>query len=475
MSRAKCAVIAGLLAGDLLALAGALVFGLVIDRNLFDQSSPTGAGVAFVGALPPLMLVFFAFNRLYDPDALFAGHSEYAAVVKGSVTGGALLLIGAFLSDQPVSRSTLALPLLLSAPLVVGWRFLVRRVVFRLHEAGLFVRKWLIVGADQHAAAVALHLNAPKSKGIRVVGFLDDYRPLGSRVTDGLSVLGDPRSAFKVAREQGATAIVIVPHAISWESYRDLLEMATENEEIRIKVAPGLQHLVLMGAQMTDSSFLPIVRLQPLRITGVNAALKRSLDYMGSLLLLPLTGAIVLLAWLASRVDGGGPVLLRQAVIGRKKRPFTLQTLAAPCGPPPPRPLPKRAWALRNRIASGRLAKLPNLLNVLSGHMSLVGPRALPDMERLDQNWMRNLLLVRPGLTGPAAGSSGKEGLEEQTLKDVAYVRNYSLWLDLRLLFASFKRILAGKRSLPSSYASVHVQHGKSESTVVTETAGRAT
>lgn len=475
MIRAKHAVVVGLLAGDLLMLAGALALGLALDRSLFDPSSPTAAGVAFAAVLPPLLITLFVFNRLYDSDTLFAGHSEYAAVVKGSATGGALLLIAAFLSDQPVSRGNLVLPVLFSVPFVIGWRFMVRRLVFRLHEAGLFVRKWLIVGADQHSAAVALHLNAPKSKGIRVVGFLDDYRPLGSRVTDGLSVLGDPRSAFKVAREQGASAIVIVPHAIGWESYRDLLEMATENEKIRIKVAPGLQHLVLMGAQMTDSSFLPIVRLQPLRITGLNAVLKRSLDYVGSLLLLVVTGPIVALGWLASRLDGGGPVLLRQAVIGRKKRPFTLLTIAAPCGPPPPRLLPGLAWACRKRISSGRLAKLPNVLNVLGGHMSLVGPRALPEMERLKEDWMRNLLLVRPGLTGPAAGSFGREGLEEQTLKDVAYVRNYSLWLDLRLLFASFKRMLAGKRSVPASYVSVHVQHGKSESSVVTGIAGRAT
>ncbi|MDI6858520.1 MAG: sugar transferase [Dehalococcoidia bacterium] len=474
MFRARHAVIAALLAGDLLMLAGALALGLALDRGLFDPSSPTTAGVAFAAALPPLMLVFFAFNRLYDSDTLFAGHSEYAAIVKGSATGGALLLIAAFLSDQLVSRGSLVLPVLFSAPFVIGWRFMVRRLVFRLHEAGLFVRKWLIVGADQHAAAVALHLNAPKSKGIRVVGFLDDYRPLGSRVTDGLSVLGDPRSAFKVAREQGASAIVIVPHAIGWESYRDLLEMATENEGIRIKVAPGLQHLVLMGAQMTDSSFLPIVRLQPLRITGLNAVLKRSLDYVGSLLLLVFAGPVVALGWLASRLGGGGPVLLRQAVIGRKKRPFTLLTIAAPSGPPPPGLLPGLAWACRNRISSGRLAKLPNVLNVLGGHMSLVGPRALPEMERLEEDWMRNLLLVRPGLTGPAAGSSGRDGLEEQTLKDVAYVRNYSLWLDLRLLFASFKRMLAGERSVPASYTSVHI-HGKSGSSVVTEIAGRAT
>jgi lipopolysaccharide/colanic/teichoic acid biosynthesis glycosyltransferase len=462
------------MAGDLLVLAGAVAVGLVVHgRFLRPSAAPTEETLVFAALMPPLIVLLFALNRLYDPDFLFAGHSEYAAVVKGIGYGVAVMLIAAFLSDRPVSRGGIILPLLFGVPFVLGWRFLIRRLVFRLHEAGFFVRKWLIVGADQHAAAAALQLNEPKSKGIRVIGFLDDYRPLGSRVTDGLSVLGEPRSAFKVARERGASAIVLVPHAIGWESYRDLLEMATDNEGIRVKVAPGLQHLVLMGAQMTDSSFLPLVRLQPLRITGLDAALKRSLDYAGALLLLALAGPVLLLCWLASRVDGGGPVLLRQSVLGRKKRPFTLLTLAAPCGPPPAGFFPRWAWSLRGAVASGRLAKLPNLLNVLGGHMSLVGPRALPELERLDKDWTRNLLLVRPGLTGPAAEALGREGLEEQTLKDIAYVRSYSLWLDLRLLFASLKRMLGRKRSLPSSYSSV--QYGRAESPATTGTAGRAT
>jgi lipopolysaccharide/colanic/teichoic acid biosynthesis glycosyltransferase len=122
------------------------------------------------------------------------------------------------------------------------------------------------------------------------------------------------------------------------------------------------------------------------------------------------------------------------------------------------------------------MGKLPNILNVLWGHMSLVGPRAVPESDStLDQNWVRNLLLVRPGLTGPAVDRPGGNSIENQTLKDIAYVRNYSLWLDIRLLFASVKRMLRRKKGVPPSYPAIDRIFQEAEVAVAPETVGRAT
>jgi lipopolysaccharide/colanic/teichoic acid biosynthesis glycosyltransferase len=132
-------------------------------------------------------------------------------------------------------------------------------------------------------------------------------------------------------------------------------------------------------------------------------------------------------------------------------------------------------WRLRHAIAASRLGKLPNVLNVIAGHMSLVGPRAIreSDSAAMDQHWLRNLLLVRPGVTGPAADAARGEGLEQQTIKDIAYVRSYSIWLDVRLLFACLKRVLRRKKSLPSSYLSIHYPSTERETAAATEAARR--
>jgi lipopolysaccharide/colanic/teichoic acid biosynthesis glycosyltransferase len=195
----------------------------------------------------------------------------------------------------------------------------------------------------------------------------------------------------------------------------------------------------------------PLITLEPLCLRGLNAILRRGLDLCLAMALLPFLGALLALCWLASRLDGDGPVLVRRRALGRAGRVFPLLALAASSYPEPAGGLAQRAWRLRRAVGSGRLGKLPNILNVLGGRMSLVGPRVVEEERAADyQPWLLALSLVRPGLTGPAAGSTA--AVEEQALLDVAYIRHYSLWLDLLLLFASLKRVLCRQTGLPVSY-----------------------
>ncbi len=478
MSKQSRLPVIGLMAADLSMVITALAisFGLRYGSTIWPgaTSDPTRATVVFTGLSVLVLMSLFAHNRLYDLETLFGGHREYAAVVRASTYGIAILLILAFLTGEPVSRGALVLFWLLAMPLVGGSRFLIRRLVFKLREAGLFIRKWLVVGTDAHAVAVAAQLNSPTSNGIQVVGFLDDYRPVGSHAINGLRVLGDPRAVREVVQSCGVSTLVVVPHAISWESYRDLLELAAEDNGVKIQLAPGLEHLVATGAHMTDNDFLPLISLQPLRITGLDALLKRGLDYLASVALLVMLAPVWSLCWLAARIDRSGPVLDRQSVLGQQQTRFTLLMFAAPAEPASPNWPTRWAWRWRRAVAAGRLRKLPNVLNVVAGRMSLVGPRAVAESDAsIDRPWVRNLLLVRPGLTGPAADASRGEGVEEQTLKDIAYVRDYSIWLDLRLMFASIKRMLRREKGLPSSY--VLVRPEERETTAETRTAGRPT
>lgn len=476
MAKISRLLVLGLMAADLLMLVAAMTvsFGLRYGSTFWPEATtgPTRATVVFAALMLLILMLLFAVNRLYDVETLFAGHREYAAVVKASTYGMAIVLILAFLADEPISRGALVVFWLLAMPFVGISRFLIRRLVSRLRKAGLFIRKWLVVGTDEHAIAVARHLNWPTVTGIQIVGFLDDYRPVGSRVVDGLRVLGDPRTVREVAQSHGVATLLVIPHAISWESYRDLLELAAENNGVKIQLAPGLQHLVATGAQMTDSGFLPLVKLQLLRITGFNAVLKRGLDFLTSSLLLAFVGPGWLLCWWAARIDRCGPVLAREPVLGRQGR-FNLLMVAAPLEPSPQSWPARWAWRWRRAVAASRLGKLPNVINVIVGRMSLVGPRAVAESEAsIGQPWVRNLLLVRPGLTGPAADASRREGVEQQTLKDIAYVRDYSIWLDLRLMFASLKRMLRREDSLPSSYVVIHPKK-REAGTATTRPAGR--
>jgi len=446
----------GLLAADSLTLAVAWGLAHLLRYGglwPIEHTEPAMSSVVFTTLMPVASLTLFCILGLYDLDRLFAGHREYQAVAQGCTYAAFGVLVLSFMTATPVARGAIVAAWAFSIVLVAAERFALRRVIFRLRARGHLVRRLLVVGTDEHAVAVARQLHRTSESGCQIAGFLDDYRPVGMDILEGLRVLGDPRRAREIAAACGASGVVMVPHAISWESQRELLEMAASDDGPAMQLAPGLYHLLATGIRTTDNGLVPLVVLGRLRITGLDAFLKTAIDYVGAILLLAAVGPVVALCALARLVDGAGPLWQRQRVLGLRGRPFDLMVMTRPVPPEPSQPLRRWAWRLRLAVATSRLGKLPNLLNVLRGRMSLVGPRALAESDGgRRESWTRNLLLVRPGLTGPAAGHNGLASPEEQAIKDVAYVRDYSLWLDLRLLFASFKRMVRREDGLPPSY-----------------------
>jgi len=455
MPKGTRALILGLLAADaLVLLASQALVRLTGNRLLAEPPAilegASGHLLASM-ALAAYVQGVFAINNLYYPAHLLGGYREYAGVVKGATYAFVALAVASLLVGVGLHREGLVLSWALTVLAVGPARFVLRRVAFRLRRRGWLVQRLLVVGADEHGLALARELNSPEGHGLQVVGFLDDFRPVGARVLDGLRVLGDPRSAAEVCRQHDVRRMVLVPHAVSWESLRDLLEMAAAGSEFRVEMAPGLDHLLAHSPRPVYDGVAPLITLEPLCIRGLNAILRRVLDLCLAVALLPFLGALLALCWLASRLEGGGPVLLRRRALGRAGSVFVLLALAGPSHSEPAGGLAERAWRLRRAVGSGRLGKLPNILNVLAGRMSLVGPRVVEEERAADyQPWLLALSLVRPGLTGPAAGSTA--AVEEQALLDVAYIRHYSLWLDLRLLFASLKRVLCRQTGLPVSY-----------------------
>ncbi|MBI4570413.1 MAG: sugar transferase [Chloroflexi bacterium] len=458
-ARDRWATIVALAACDaaLLLLGTAIAFWLRFSAG--GWPGPTeGGGVtlSFLLLGAALSLAVMAGGGLYRLDDLFAGHREYAGVARACTYAAFTVLLTAFLLDSQLSRGALVLWWACSAVSVACGRFVFRRAVFRIRRAGRLVRRALIVGCDEHAVAIARRLSAPAS-GWQVLGFLDDYHAIGTPVTNGLRVVGDPKHAVQLAAAYGASDLVLVPHAVSWEAQRDLLELAATRDQPALRLAPGFYHLLATGARPMEANFVPLLTLQRLRITGVDAALKKVIDVGASLAALPALGALAGALALA----GGGPVIERQRALGLHARPFDLLVLAPPRGPRPDGGT--RRWRLRDAAARSRLSKLPNVVNVLRGHMSLVGPRALPASAPLrDQPWTRTLLLVRPGLTGPHLPNSAWSAAE-QSILDVAYVREYSLWLDLRLLVASVLRVLRRERALPAAYHAPAVEPARTE------------
>jgi lipopolysaccharide/colanic/teichoic acid biosynthesis glycosyltransferase len=456
-----------LLVSSLILLDAVLVvFALVLAYYLrfgLEQPHKFDAYMRMTALAVPVFLAIFAYSRLYDPHLLFGGPQEYANVVKACTFGViALTMLSFWERGGLMSRAWLLMAWILSFLLVGIGRFSFRRLIFYLRRHGLFITRALVVGANEQAKTIVRQLHGAKERGVRVVGFLDDYLPPGTPVMDGLEVLGSPTELDRLTKELAVGGAVVMPDALAWESFQEIIrEAASRRNGLEIKLSPSFYEILTTGVKVDPTTYVPLLTVQRVRITGLDAVLKNLLDYgLGAVLLLlvsPLIAIILLLLWLRSRSpspDSAGrrPILDRYRVLGLGGREFyTLKFHTGLLGStrrslvdPLPAELPDRgnATQLGEFLFRTGLDKLPQLLNVLRGQMSLVGPRTISGGDRRKYGpWLFSMLTVKPGMTGPWAVRSNPTLADEIRLT-LYYIRNWTIWVDLQILFRTAARVL---------------------------------
>ena len=443
-----------------IALALALAFYFRYGSGLWLRRSPFNLeGFLVFGALAvPAYLVLFALYGLYDKDYALAGRGQFGRLISACTLGLVVVVFLTFLVEEQLSRGAVLLTWLFSMVLLGSGRWAVGQAVVFLRRRGRLVRRVLIVGADAPALALARRMAADGS-GVEVVGYLHDFRPPGALLLDGIEVVGDPTRLEECVRRYAVDEVVVAPSAVTWESLQQVLRFASQHHWPRVRLLPGLYDALTTGVKVTYECRVPMMALEPLRIRGPEAVVKDLIDRAVALCLLPLVLAVIGIARVASIFDGEGPPLATTVVLGRGGRPFGLLALRRPAGE-------GEEGALRQRMAGARLGKLPALLNVLAGQLSLVGPRALPVTPGLHMSVP--LSWVRPGLTGP--WRFAEEGGDGSGLPpEVEYVQGYSLWLDIRLLLGSLRRLLLRRQAVPLLSAAA----GAQEAVVQRELASR--
>ncbi len=422
---------------DALAMAAALVLayhigpsqGIVLDRF----------------GLRPLMLVaiptalgLFALNRLYVLDELLEGSTEYARITYAcALMALGVIVLGYWakdLGELAPSRKLMVLVWMLSVLIVGASRFSARRVVRALRRRGYLTSRALIVGLGSPGISLARHFRETAHAGIQVVGFVDDFLPPGTLVTNALRVLGPPSSLTRIVHDTGVTEVIVVPTAMAWESFQDLLHAATNMNGHTIRLSPGFRDVLATNVKVHQFGSMPLLTVERVRITGLDAVLKRITDYGAAVILLPVALPLVALLSMPLLLTGIRP-LRRVQIVGREGGIFSallLNTLE-----------PRNN--LQELISLWGLDRLPQLVNVLLGQMSIVGPRPVPvDRKRLYEQWLPNLATVKPGITGPWAIRRAWNSIEDEMQSTLFYIRNYTIWIDLEILVRSMVRLLAG-------------------------------
>jgi exopolysaccharide biosynthesis polyprenyl glycosylphosphotransferase len=459
--------ITGLLLNDATVIGGSLVLAYWVrftsGLTIFELGSARPVFYrTLLLVLVPLWLAIFALYRLYDRRTLFSGTDEYGRIFHACTLAVMLIVFASFIvPDFVVARAWLLMTWGFTTGGSIGARFGLRRWVYRQRQKGRFLDRTLIVGANPEGLAVAEQLRSSPTSGMKLLGFIDDFEPIGFEPVPEVPVLGSSGAFEHLVRTVEADQVIIANSALTRERLLGIYGALDTLSHVEVRLASGLFELLTTGVRVREEGYVPLVTLNKTRIVGFDWLLKELLDKLGAILALLVLSVPLLVLALLIKLDSPGPAFYRRRVVGQHNRPFDafkLRTMYVDGDrllsasqqhelhergklPDDPRVTSMGRWLRRLS-----LDELPQLWNVLHGEMSLIGPRMLtaPELEKFGR-WQYNLRTVKPGLTG-LWQISGRSDLsyEERVRLDMYYIRNYSIWLDLRILLQTPLRILRG-------------------------------
>ena len=427
------------------------------------------AVMPFIAVLVPLAYQFQGLYRLRrgrsrvdDFFVLFIG--TIVAVVLGIVS---TLYVDAYHATPElqargayqVSRIVWALFLVFNVVLTFGFRELVREVLERRWKAGIGLKRILIAGAGELGRVVAEKILQHRELGYQIVGFVDDRAGgdhLGYR---GLPLLGRLADAPEIIQQEGVDHLYVALPLDEHVKMLDLIE-STSREMVDVKVVPDLVQFLALRARLEDLDGVPIINIHDVPLQGLNAVIKRMIDMaMSGCAALALSIPCAIIA-LAIKWTSPGPVFYRQERMGLDGRPFWVYKFRSMrvdaedvTGPIWARDNDPRCTSVGRMLRRWDLDELPQIWNVLRGDMSIVGPRPERPFfvdqfkHRFPQYMLRHK--VKAGITGWAQvnGWRGNTSLEKRIEFDLYYIENWSVSLDLKIIFMTLFRGLLQRQA----------------------------
>ena len=412
----------------------------------FDQAQD----VAPLAILVTLLL--FGRSDLYADRAVRPG---FARVVASLVQVTAVIALFAIVEGEEFSSYYIFYGSLFFALIYVSaLRWLFETATGVLLRAGGYHRRAVLVGTGAHIEAVA---HALKGSSVHPVGFIS----LEPRPENGIKDLGpleDLPQHFDSIDE-----VLITDPDFPQERAVDLIDTC-HRHGIRVRVAPSTMEILMDRVEFVPGQTLPLFELKPPVFEGIDFVLKRTFDLVVSTLLLVFLSPLLLAVAVAIKTSSRGPIIYRSVRPGIGGRPFEcfkFRTMYedADARQDELEPHNEKSGALFKMKEDPRVTKpgrwlrrwsldeLPQLLNVLRGEMSLVGPRPLPerDYERLE-DWHRKRYLVLPGMTGLWQVSGRAElDFDELVRLDFLYLERWSIFLDLSILLKTIPAVIRAR------------------------------
>ncbi|MEV0637423.1 sugar transferase [Streptomyces sp. NPDC050619] len=416
--------------------------------------------------LPPTWLVAMLAHRSYDRGALGLGTEEYRRVLRGAVALPALAASANWLFTHDVAllhdMTMAAAP---AVAIALPLRYALRLGLHRRWARGRDRSATLLVGPSRGVVELVAVLRRGGVQELQVAGVCLSDRENATEIRKlGLPVLGGVGDMNDVVRAMGISTVVALPAPEFDASVLRRMSWTAAVQGVDFLLAPVLADMSASRLVVRPTNGVPLVRVQAPNLSRISRLPKELLDRSLAAALLVVLALPMLLIALIVRLDSSGPTLFRQQRVGRYGDHFTMLKF---------RTMRQDSEALRaelahlNQNSDGLLFKvkedpritrvgsvlrrtsldeLPQLLNVVRGHMSLVGPRpSLPEEVEAYTPEVKRRLLVKPGLTG-LWQVSGRSDLpwDEAVRLDLGYVDNWSMGLDLSILARTGSAVVRG-------------------------------
>ena len=429
--------------------------------------------VFFFAGYSIIILYIFSINQLYHINVYLTVVKQLQALFKCLFYTILVLVFLSFLTKSRIiidSRLVIFYFLLISLGLLISVRILIFRTFFKFRFFSLLpLRRVLIVGAEGQGIELASQINKMNQLGLKFVGFLDDKIPLGTEVVNDCKIVGNLSGIPQILNDLEIDEIILCLENIPEEQYLNLIERCAKSRS-RVLIATDEFKVIPKYVESEYYGNVPVISVlnsPPYMGWGI---IKRITDIIFAVIGLIILSPLFILTALAIKLGSRGPILFNQIRLGKNGIPFTFYKFRSMyLGSDDDR---ERIEKLRRFIEEGEsdsttstkivkeckitrvgkfirktsIDELPQLLNVLKGDMSIVGPRpCLPYEWESYSLWHRKRLSITPGCTGiwQVSGRSAV-GFRDMAILDMYYIYNVSLHLDLWLILKTIPVMLFG-------------------------------
>ena len=460
-----------------------VLFASFLTAMYLLRRDPAMGFVEFSNATQDLILIFFLvsfifiaifnFNGLYRLNIILTHALQLTHIIKALYYGAlTIVLVSILIESSSVIDSRLLIFLfsLIALPSVYIVRTELMRRLYLLFSTTGFRRNIIILGDGKSGKLLAAKLMFENPIGIEVVGFVDDDKEIGEKIVFDAKVVGRFNEIEDLLKKYHVDEIIVAVESENYDKFLDVIDLC-KKLNVNIRITSELFDVVAKKVSTEKYSDIPVIDVSTHFNNGITLALKRFFDIVISIFALIILSPVILFIMIATKLSSPGKILFKQVRIGKNGKEFQFYKFRSMResteGDKEEERVKKmiefmkdddaesgtkiindsRITLIGKIIRKTSLDELPQLLNVLKGDMSIVGPRpCLPYEYQNYDRWQKRRVNVIPGCTGVwQVWGRSSVSFKESVVLDLYYINNMSPWFDMQIMLQTVPAILTAR------------------------------